>query len=638
MKGYKEMNIGYVRLSKDDDKRNYVSIENQKLIITQYATTQNEVIDKWYEDDGFSGYSFERPGFQELIKDINTLEHPTVYVKDFSRLGRHNAKVLLLLDEFSEHDQRLIVIDDNYDSSSPDDDTIGIKTWYNERYVKDTSKKIRSALNARQKEGTLLTLVPFGYIRNTKDKETIEIAKKEADYIKMIFTLYIQGSGYRKISGYLTEQKIPTPSIIRREYEIKQGKSSKRQIATEWSDGMIKDILGNDFYIGTYRLHKRARKTIHGKNQRVPKEEQYIFENHHPAIIDSMTFELVQELKQKRVKTNYRGSHGQWIDNQIPTPFGSCLFCKDCGNRLTPIKRKTATTIRKYYICSTYNTKGKKHCPTAHLIDEQDLMRDVTNYIILCRDALAEIISVYNMKDFESEKKSVEAKRNDLQDAITVQKKLLKTLFSQKLKDLTTNSENEELIKESYDSLQNDILTHIHAIELKLKDLNETTLETPDVKKKLRTALDVVDEIIQKDLLDRRDIEILIERIDVDENGFPDIELKYGLSGFIKCSPTEKLNRKENEIILTTMQIIKNDTRGYTSARYLSIKLKDHRIEKSNKAIIPYINLMIADGILEHTDNPIKPYTILKSNKELERLIAHLHDEEGNRWYATDGI
>ena len=119
------MNAGYVRLSRDDDKRNYVSIENQKLIINQYASDHGMVIDRWYEDDGVSGYIFDRPGFQQMMADLDK-DIDTVYVKDFSRLGRHNAKVLLLLDEFQERGKHLIVIDDNYDSFDSSDDTIGI--------------------------------------------------------------------------------------------------------------------------------------------------------------------------------------------------------------------------------------------------------------------------------------------------------------------------------------------------------------------------------------------------------------------------------------------------------------------------------------------------------------------------------
>jgi DNA invertase Pin-like site-specific DNA recombinase len=618
------MNAGYVRLSRDDDKRNYVSIENQKLIINQYAAEQNMVIDRWYEDDGVSGYIFDRPGFNQLMSDLDR-DIDTVFVKDFSRLGRHNAKVLLLLDDFQERGKHLIVIDDNYDSENPDDDTIGIKTWYNERYVKDTSKKIKRAIGARQKEGTLMTQPPFGYKRNEKDKSILEIVPKEAEYVKQVYDLYLQGLGYRKIANRLTEQGVSTPSMVRRERELEEGHVTKRQVATEWTDGMVKDMLDNDFYIGTLRLRKRARATVHGKDKRVPKEEQCIFENNHPAIIDKATFDLIQDMKEKRIRNNYRGSRGQWTGTEIPNPFGSCLFCKDCGSRLTPIRRQSGTKERKYYICTTYNTKGKRYCKKAHLIEEADLMDDVVTYVKLCRNALCEVIATYDLKDFESEKKSVEEKRQEVQSAIDERKAQLKVLFAQKIRDLSGASGNEDLINESYDSLQNDILAQIHGLEIQLKELNETSLETPDVKEKLKNALDVVDKIIANGVLNRKDIEILIERIDVDENGLPEITLKYGLSNLIEYSPAEELNRRENEIIYHTLRLIKEDDRGFTSAKYLSAKLTELGYSKSKKSVLTYIGLMLHMGVVEKSDNPLKPYTIIKSSDEIQELMANFY-------------
>lgn len=616
------MNVGYVRLSRDDDKRNYVSIENQMLIIRQYAAERNIVIDRWYEDDGVSGYIFDRPGFNQLMEDLDR-DIDRVFVKDFSRLGRHNAKVLLLLDEFQERGKQLIVIDDAYDSTNTDDDTIGIKTWFNERYVKDTSKKIKRALGARQKEGTLITQPPFGYKRNEKDKAIIEVVSKEAEYVKMIFDLYLKGSGYRKIATYLTENRVPTPSMVRHERELEEGYHTKRQIASEWSDSMVKDILDNDFYIGTFRLHKRERVTIHGKDRRVPKEKQNIFENHHPPIIDKMTFDLVQEVKTKRVKNNYRGSRGPWLGAGISNPFGSCLFCKDCGSRLTPIVRQTSSRERKYYICSTYNTKGRRYCSKAHLIEEQDLMEDVVNYIKLCRNSLHEKIAAYDMKDFDSGKKSVEEKSEDIQQMISEQKKQLKTLYSQRLKDLAGSSDDEEIINETYASLQQDIIANIHRLEVKLEELEHIRMDTVNARKKLKTGLEVVDDIIQKGTLDRKDIEVLIEHILVDENGMPEIKLKYGLSQLIQCSPIKELNRRENAIIRTTMKLILEDERGYTSAKYLSAKLTDAGYKKSKKSVLPYIGLMIDMGVIEPGDNSLKPYTIVKTPAQIKELMVN---------------
>lgn len=649
------MNAGYVRLSRDDDHKNYVSIENQKLIINQYAADHGAVIDRWYEDDGISGYIFDRPGFQQMMADLDK-DIDTVYVKDFSRLGRHNAKVLLLLDEFQERGKHLIVIDDNYDSMDSSDDTIGIKTWFNERYVKDTSKKIKRAIGARQKEGTLMTQPPFGYRRNEKDKTILEIVSQEAENIKLVYELYISGSGYRKIANYLTDQGIPTPSMVRHERELEEGRMTKRSIATKWTDSMVKDLLDNDFYIGTFRLRKRARNTVHGKDKRVPKEEQCIFENHHPAIIDKATFSLVQELKEKRNRTNYRGSRGQWLGSEIPNPFGSCLFCKDCGSRLTPIKRKTSSRERKYYICTTYNTKGKSYCSKAHLIEEEDLMEDVLNYIKMCRNALCEVIATYDLKDFEAEKKSIEEKRQELHTAISERKNQLKVLLTQKVKDLAVAAGNEELINETYDSMQKDLLAQIHGMELQLTELDETAIETSDVKDKLKNALDVVDKIVAGGNLDRRDIELLIDRIDVDECGMPEIALKYGLSNLINYSPADEMNRRENTIIAIVMKLITEDERGYTSAKYLSEHITNLGFKKTKQSILPYIELMKELGILEATENPLKPYNIMKSKEEITALIQdflpdlpaqmtakqlsndYLHYNTGDRRYAGNGF
>ena len=649
------MNAGYVRLSRDDDHKNYVSIENQKLIINQYAADHGAVIDRWYEDDGISGYIFDRPGFQQLMADLDR-DVDTVYVKDFSRLGRHNAKVLLLLDEFQERGKHLIVIDDNYDSMDSSDDTIGIKTWFNERYVKDTSKKIKRAIGARQKEGTLMTQPPFGYRRNEKDKTILEIVPQEAENIKFVYELYIAGSGYRKIANYLTDQGIPTPSMVRHERELEEGRMTKRNIATKWTDSMVKDLLDNDFYIGTFRLKKRARNTVHGKDKRVPKEDQCIFENHHLAIIDKATFSLVQELKEKRNRTNYRGSRGQWLGSEIPNPFGSCLFCKDCGSRLTPIKRKTSSRERKYYICTTYNTKGKSYCSKAHLIEEEDLMEDVLTYIKMCRNALCEVIATYDLKDFEAEKKSIEEKRQELHTAISERKNQLKVLLTQKVKDLAVAAGNEELINETYDSMQKDLLAQIHGLEMQLTELDETAIETPDVKDKLKNALDVVDKIIAGGTLDRRDIELLIDRIDVDESGMPEITLKYGLSHLINFSPADEMNRRENTIIAIVMKLITEDERGYTSAKYLSEHITALGFKKTKQSILPYIELMKELGILKATDNPLKPYNIMKSKEEITALIQdflpdlpaeitakqlsddYLHCYECGRRHAANGI
>ena len=145
--------------------------------------------------------------------------------------------------------------------------------------------------------------------------------------------------------------------------------------------------------------------------------------------------------------------------------------------------------------------------------------------------------------------------------------------------------------------MQKDLLAQIHGMEIQEKELNETTIETPDVKDKLRNALDVVDKIIAGGTLDRRDIELLIERIDVDKEGMPEITLKYGLSDLINYSPADEMNRRENTVIALVMKLIIEDERGYTSAKYLSEHITALGFKKTKQSILPYFWIRIVRNI-----------------------------------------
>ncbi|WP_195231701.1 hypothetical protein [Coprococcus comes] len=283
-------------------------------------------------------------------------------------------------------------------------------------------------------------------------------------------------------------------------------------------------------------------------------------------------------------------------------------------------------------------------------------MEDVVTYIKLCRNSLCEVIATYDMKDFDSEKRTIEEKRSEIQNSIDERKKQLKVLFTQKVRDLSNAHGNEDIVNETYDALQQDILSQIHGLEMQLKELNDTSLENEDVKEKLQNALQVVDKIIEKGILDRKDIEILIERIEVDEEGFPEIELKYGLSGLIQYSPAQEMNRRENEIIYQIMRLIYEEERGYTSAKYLSKALTDLGYPKSKKSVLPYIGLMMDMGIVEASDNSLKPYTIIQSKEKLQEMMnaffsdnladsqisstynQDLHDSVNDRWHAGNGL
>lgn len=613
-------------MSKDDDKKNYASIENQRLIIQQYGKEQGVEIQNWYEDDGVSGYLFERPAFQRMLEDLKKGKLDMVIVKDFSRLGRHNAKVLLLLDELTELGKRLIAIDDNYDSQEPDDGIIGIKTWYNERYVKDTSKKIRKVLSARQKEGSLLTPVPFGYKRNREDKKKIEVVAEEARLVRKIFDLYIQGLGYRKIKEFLNENNTPTPSMARRMRELSEGKVSKRKVAYEWTDGMVKDILDNDFYIGTFRLHKRARAVVHGKDKRIKKEDQYAFLGHHSPVVAEETYQMVQSIKEKRSQTHYRGGRIRNEEGEIEAPlFGGCLSCKDCGKRMVQIRRQTGKGSRKYYICNTYNTKGSQYCKKSHLIEEESLICDFMAYLRLCLDVLSST-AAYKEKHMEKKKQPDQEDFQRLSGNLIKKKNQLKMLLGQKVKELTENPGMEEILHESYEEVQNQLLKQIREIERKLFQAEHSFEKRENAQKEKQTAFGMADEIIQKNQINRKIVEFLIEEITINEKGEPEFFFRYALLPGPFQSLSQKMNQREDETIEYIQKLILEEERGYTSKRALSNSLAKAGFLKSPAAVTPYINMMIDRGILKPEENNRRPYRIF------------LHGSMADRRNAGDGI
>lgn len=638
------MNAGYVRLSRDDDKKNYISIENQKLIIEQFAASKGLTVDRWYEDDGVSGYQFERPGFSKLLDDLEK-DIDIIIAKDLSRIGRHNAKVLLLLDDIKEQGKRLLLVDDDYDTYEENDDIIGIKTWYNERYIKDTSKKIKRVLHARQKEGTLVIGVPYGYRRNPLHKDIIEIIDTEAAYVHRIFDLYLKGFGYRKIAIMLTEEGIPTPSAVMKQRYIKEGKSYCRSITARWSDSMVSGILKNDFYIGTLRLHKRERTTLHGVDHRVSKENQLVFEKNHESIVDKETFTKVQELMKKHVKVNYRGSCSKTYTRKgIPEEkagntdiFSNCLFCKDCGSRLIPkVNKKNGN--KRYYICNTYNSKGKLFCEYTHRIEEEQLVEDIITYIRLCRKVLLDKICTYEVTDVTTEKENRTNLRKNIISSMESNKKLLKTVMSRRLEDLSNHTENKDILLESYMAIQEDILVRIRESQQQLAELSDMEYSISLHNHQLETALEAIDRVISKNNINHQDVKYLINRILVDKEGLPDIELKYGLDSLLKYHPAEELNRKEADVLQAILTLIQEDNRSYTSAKHLAERLTALGYKKSKKSVLPYIELLVDKGVLKITGNNLKPYEILVSKEELTDMIKKYTNSMSNWWYATDGI
>ena len=598
---------GYVRLSRDDNKRNYSSIENQKLIIQKYAEENNMIVRHIYEDDGISGYSFNRPQFQNMMANLGSID--VIVAKDLSRIGRHNAKVLLFLEEMEEQGKRVILIDDNYDSLYSDDDIIGIKTWDNERHVKNTSRKVKRIKKMEQENGTLKCAPPFGYTRHPLNKQMVLIDEEAAAILNLEKDLYLEGNGIRKIAEILSDRGVPTPTMLQKERYEALGLPYHRKVTHMWSYGMVKDTLFNDYHNGVLRTHKRERMTINGKDKKISRDQQYVFPDHHPKIFDDDTMKLLFEVKDSRHHSQYRGQR------KHVNLFSGCLYCKDCGMKLTAINRPNRG---KYYVCGTYNKKGKQFCEHAHLVTEETLMDALVKYLTLCRDSLADIIQNFDLSNLKAPTYSADDGRQRLENELERIKKELKTLITQKVKEFTANPGMAEIINETYASLQTEKMERISAIEKTLQDLTkEPHIPAVAIKPGLQTALDILNEVLEQKSLTRTDIEVLVEKIIVDKDGNVDIYLKHGLGNLaVYDFKADKENLKLT-MMIETIRLLEKDETGFTSVKFLAESLKDMGYPMHKKKFATYMEHLLDLGLVEKTGIYHYPYRIVASREKL---------------------
>lgn len=600
------MVVGYVRLSRDDDKRNYTSIENQRELIENYAVKHDFKIDNIYEDDGITGYTFDRPGFIEMMDNLNDIE--IIIAKDLSRIGRNNAKVLLLLDKLKESGIRLILIDDNYDNFQTEDDMIGIKTWFNERYVKDTSRKIKKVISMKQENGELVVHAPFGYY--IQDKQ-YKIRQNEADIVRRIFELYTNGHGYRSIANLFNEQNVDTPKTL---MDKNKNITAYNISLSKWTDNKVRDILKNDTYIGNYRLRKRERKTIHGTDKRVPKDNQFVFKNHHEPIISEDTFNLAQELMQKRIKINFKG-----FRNGSQSLFSNVLICGDCGKKLTPIVRKTSSGERKYYICSGYNTNGINSCNKSHLVNEVDLIEYTCKYLDICKDNLSSLMENYDIEQYNKNQDDIKTKIISIESDIKTLKSKFKLILEMKLNDIAKCDGDISLINETYDKMQNDIMNKVASLEEDLTNLKEKENQGMSADKdNISFAYNILSSI--KDKLEVKDIESIIDKIVVDSNSIPHFNLKYNINDYVKYNVADIINSEQEKMISDFFRIIAEEERDYTSVKYVLKKMNELGYKISKRSIMVYFNLAIYNKAIESTGDKIKPYNIVAKREDILKM------------------
>lgn len=362
----------YCRLSKDDGNSvESMSIWSQKVMLKQFAESNSIAIYDYYVDDGYSGTNFERPSFKKMITDIENGKINCVITKDLSRLGRNYLQSGAYIEMyFPQKNIRYIAITDGIDTlNSNQNDIMPFKNILNEMYAKDTSKKVKSAIQSRMREGTYIgSKAPFGYLKDPNNKRRLIIDEKTKPIIELIYKLCLEGKGTQLISQELMKRKIPRPSAFVENAEKLYGLTEENKY--QWSHRMVLNVLRDPVYCGNMARNKRP--TLSFKNSKrlyIPKSDYIYAKNTHEGIVSEEVWEQVQTMVDKRKCNNKKGLY---YDNI----FQGLVRCPKCGYALTP---KTDYRLKKkelidfvHFSCSTYKKYGVNAC-SSHRIEARDL-------------------------------------------------------------------------------------------------------------------------------------------------------------------------------------------------------------------------------------------------------------------------
>ena len=401
----------YCRLSRDDELAGESnSITNQKSILSKYAKDNNFQNIKFFVDDGYSGTTFTRPAFMEMMELAESGKIKTIIVKDHSRLGRNRLVVGQLLEEdFVRLNIRYIAIMDNIDSSKGLNDFLPIQDWFNEMHAKNTSQKVRAVLKNKGESGiSLANNVPYGYKKDEIDKTKWLVDETSAEIVKEIFNLFIQGHGTFEIARILRERKVLTPS----EYNLSiSTNSTNQEYQYKWCGTTVAGILDRQEYIGDTVNFKSTTRSYKDKTRvYLPKEDRKIFKNTHEPIIDEYTWNIAKQLRNNRKKRAKSGKK---------SIFSGLLFCYDCGKKMYFQSPVVDFKNKDHYRCSSY--KHDTSTCTSHYISDDALqsivLENIKRVISYMKDYEDLFIQEQLAKSTQDELKQISKNKKELEKA-----------------------------------------------------------------------------------------------------------------------------------------------------------------------------------------------------------------------------
>ena len=395
----------YERLSRDDNlEGESYSIGNQKKLLTKVAKEKGYTNLVHFLDDGISGVTMDRPGFVEMIQQLEQGRAAAVFVKDLSRLGRNYIEVGRLTEEFfPEHDIRLVAVSDNIDTAEGENELAPIRNLFNEWYARDISKKRRISNKIKGNAGEPMGQPPYGYIKDPDNPKRWIVDDEAAQVVRRIYSMTLEGYGTEQIAAQLEKDEILTPRAYWLKKGIKRPGKGKQQPATKWNSSTVTKILSLQEYCGDILNFKTYSKSYKNKKRLENDRENWvIFKDVHEPIIERSIFEQVQQKRGKiRKRRTNEGEHKM---------FSGLLVCADCGSNLHFHFNQGNPEI-KYFNCSNY--KGNRgSCTSTHYVRVDFLeqvvlgeIRRLTKFASLYEDEFLKAVIGHSQQAAETDRK-----------------------------------------------------------------------------------------------------------------------------------------------------------------------------------------------------------------------------------------
>ena len=408
----------YCRLSRDDGTESESnSIGNQKKLLSQKAKEMGLTDTKYYVDDGYTGTNFNRPGFQQLIDDIEIGLVSAVMVKDLSRLGRDYVSVGNYTDSyFPEHNVRFIAVNDAIDSDEGESEIAPFKNILNEMYARDISKKIRSSHRLRGSMGEPLSQPPYGYMKSAENKKKWIIDPEAATVVKSIFKMCLDGKGNETIARELQENEVLIPMAYWRSKGLNRGGKKTQTNPYKWCKTTIQKILSQQEYCGDIINFKTYSKSFKNKTRYENSKENWaVFKNVNEPIINRETFETVQKFISKTKRRAPKKENGE------RSIFNGLIYCGDCHSKM---RYHTSTSNKEihYFTCSDNKVDYRGKCPGRHYVRADALeevvkleLRRLVEMLEIDESYFAQLLLRKNDEEREKDKKFLES---ELQKAI----------------------------------------------------------------------------------------------------------------------------------------------------------------------------------------------------------------------------